>query len=80
MRLKEDRSSWHSHVIEKRDFRHDHTDLPLRFTSHKNTNKWCKGKVGIKHSVQWQKEIDFFGYNYKIGKCANCGKHMFGRV
>jgi hypothetical protein len=80
MRLKEDRSSWRSHVIKKRDFKHDHSDLLLRFKSHKNTNKWCRGKIGTKHSVSWHTEIGFFGDSYKVGRCANCGKHMYGRA
>ena len=80
MRLKEDRSSWHSHAIKKRDFKHDHSDLPISFKSHKNTKKWCRGKVGLQHSVSWHTEIGFFGDNYKVGKCTNCGKHMFGHA
>ncbi|HUC87708.1 MAG TPA: hypothetical protein VMR95_00985 [Candidatus Binatia bacterium] len=80
MRLKEDKSSWRANAIVKRDFRHDHNDLLLSVRSHKNTNKWCRGKVGITHSISWHRETGFFGGRYKLGKCVNCGKHMFSRI
>jgi len=80
MRLKEDSSRWRSHAVKKRDFKHDHSDSLVNFKSRKNTNKCCKGKLGIQHSIKWQQKIDLFGKNYKIGKCATCGRHMFGRA
>jgi hypothetical protein len=77
MRLKENRDSWRARAIIKRDFKHDHNDLIIRFKSHKNTNKWCKGKTGIRHDVEWEKETTFLGYTYQTGRCVVCGKKIY---
>jgi hypothetical protein len=74
MRLKENKDSWHSHVITKRDFRHDQTDLNVAYRSHKNTNRWCRGRVGINHEINWQRETWMFGIIVYVGKCTACGK------
>lgn len=77
MRLKERKDNWRSHAIVKRDFKHDHSDLSVIYSSHKNKSKWCKGKVGVKHNFQWHKETWLFGINMLVGECATCGKHMY---
>ncbi len=77
MRLKEDNDGWRSHAIIKRDFRHDHADLRIAFRSHKNTNRWCRGKVGVSHEINWQKETWLLGITVYVGKCTICGKQKY---
>ena len=79
MRVKENPGSWRAHAIKKRDFKHDHSEPVVKFRSSKNTNRWCRGKVGFEHDVNWQIEKDFFGHRYKTGRCSHCRKIMFGR-
>ena len=80
MRIKENSDSWRASGILKRDFKNDHSDPIARFHSRKNTLKWCRGKVGVKHDVVWRIEKGFFGHAYKTGKCLHCGRIMFSRV
>jgi len=79
MRIKENSDSWRASGILKRDFKHDHSEPIAKFRSSKNTHKWCRGKVGVKHDVIWRVEKGFFG-KYKTGKCLQCGRIMFSRV
>ncbi len=80
MRIKEDSNSWRAGGILKRDFKHDHSEPIARFHSNKNTRKWCRGKVGVKHEVIWRVEQGVFGRVYKTGKCLHCGRVMFDIV
>ena len=77
MRLKEDSSSLRARAIKKRDFKHDHSERRAIFRLSKDTHKWCRGKMGISHLVNWHDETDFFGDKYQSGKCSSCGKLMF---
>jgi hypothetical protein len=77
MTLKEDSYSWRSHALIKRDFKHDHSELPVTYRSHKNTRLWCKGKVGVRHHALWHKEVWLFDTTTHVGKCLGCGKHMY---
>lgn len=41
----------------------------------KNTRKWCKGKVGRKHTLAL-----FNKYTWSTShKCVNCGKEIYGK-
>ena len=51
MRIRENSDSWRACGILKRDFKHDHSEPIAKFHSNKNTHKWCRGKVGVKHEV-----------------------------
>jgi hypothetical protein len=77
MRLKEDSNSWKANSILKRDFKHDHSDTIMLFKSHKNTNKWFRGKVGVEHIILWHKHKWTFGGEMYLGKCSNCGKKFY---
>ena len=80
MRLKENASSWRVNAIRKRDFKHDHSEPTPKFRAHKNTTKWCRGKVGSQHEVIWHEKRGLFGEKYRTGKCQNCSKIMFRRA
>jgi len=77
MRLKERRDNWRASAVIKRDFKHDHSDPISRFRSHKETNKWCQGKKGIKHELSWRKETWLFGMVTYVGVCSKCNKRMY---
>jgi len=77
MRLKENSDNWRASAIIKRDFKHDHADLKNTYKSHKNRRKWCRGKVGINHTIKWRKEVWLFSININVGQCTSCGKHMY---
>jgi hypothetical protein len=77
MRLKEDNISWRVSAILKRDFRHDHSEGETKHRSHKPTNKWCRGKVGVRHAIIWSKKPWLFGVIMHTGRCSNCGKLMY---
>jgi hypothetical protein len=52
MRLAEDMTSWKSSGIIARDFRHSHNGPEIsKAPKKKNTKKWCKGKIGVKHEL-----------------------------
>lgn len=77
MRLKEEGSSWRAGAIKKRDFRHMHDDQPPNFKSNKDTNKWCRGKIGVLHEVNWLREEGLFGDVIYVGICRNCEKKLY---
>lgn len=81
MRLKEDATSWRARSLKKRDFKHDHSEGALIYRTHKPTNTWCRGKVGIQHEVTWHEEDWLFGETIimYVGVCNNCGKRMYRR-
>ena len=41
----------------------------------KNTRKWCKGKVGREHKLEWEKSSWGFSSTY-VHICTVCGKHL----
>jgi hypothetical protein len=77
MRLKEDTTNWRAGSLLKRDFRHDHSESTQAYHSHKPTNKWCRGKVGMRHAMAWHKEKWLFGRTIYVGACDTCGKRMY---
>lgn len=78
MRLKEDTSSWRSSGIVKRDFRHDHSDMPQRTRNKKDTTHWCRGKIGVEHV--WRRYLRGWHYKYIEAKCMNCGKRSYNKT
>lgn len=77
MRLKEESNNWRASGIKKRDARHTHDEPAVKPKSKKNTNKWCKGKVGVLHDIVWQDVKSFLGYSWRSGSCLRCGKKFF---
>lgn len=76
MRLKEDTSSWHSSSIIKRDFRHNPEVASRKPRSKKDTKRWCRGKVGVKHVFQLIERAEFKVFAWNTNKCVNCGKKI----
>ena len=83
MRLKEDSNSWRASGIKRKDFRNDKSfDGVTGRRKKKNTKKWCKGKVGKKHDLEWRWSKWDINFSQRIGKqpsvkeafCRNCEK------
>lgn len=72
-RVKRDHTGWRSSGIWKKDF----TAKPeeARHSSKKNVRKWCKGKVGIKHSYE-ESFKTIYKNKFKTYKCNKCGKEQ----
>lgn len=85
MRLKEDKSSWKSTGIIKRDNRHDHSDSFSKTKSKKkDTKRWCRGKVGVEHELLRTFQYMYWRngpkrMNYVKCNCVNCGKEFFSK-
>lgn len=80
MRLKEDKTSWHSSAIIKRDFKHGNVPIPERSHTkgHKDTRRWCRGRIGREHLMQ--REIKRWyphSSGYIIARCAACRKEFY---
>lgn len=62
----------------RRDFRNAKTPESDKLASaKKNTKKWCKGKVGVKHDpvcTPWNTTI--LVSDARILACSKCGKHL----
>lgn len=44
----------------------------------KDTNKWCKGKVGTPHTfIQTYHKFLYYGGGYYTTKCTTCGKQVY---
>lgn len=83
MRLKEDKSSWNSSGIIKRDFKHDSSQSTrVRFHSKKDTRVWCKGRAGKKHNferkniLRWSYFSERYTSRYLILQCVICKKRF----
>lgn len=54
--------------------------------SKKNTNKWCRGKVGVEHKwhryqrYHWNWELDRYVSPYVHIKCVECGKEKYAKT
>lgn len=81
MRLKEDSDSWKAMGLKKK--LKIIPDVP-RSKSKKNTNRWCKGKVGVDH--EWENIVPHNSYHstwYKGVRqdvCKNCGKQSYNNT
>lgn len=76
MRLKEDASSWAANGIVRHDFRHDPNQPSRPHKARKDTKRWCKGKVGVKHSFVLIKRYKLHTLMWSTSRCVNCGKNQ----
>lgn len=82
-RLKKDHSGWKSHG---KWLKYQHPkieEVPKQGKKSKNTRKWCKGKVGVKHdyelSIPRNDHMAIRGFR-KLPICNNCGKQDYRGV
>ena len=79
-RLKRDHSGWHSYGLYKK-YQSPAVDepAPKPRVKKKDTNKWCRGKVGVKHDYHRFEKLPRsferdWAWIYVDLKCINCGK------
>lgn len=87
MRVKKDSGSWHASGVINRDKRHDKsfdgaTGKPKK---KKDTKRWCKGKEGRVHELEWR-EMKWSASTRSVLKkrsytmeivCTKCGRSVF---
>lgn len=90
-RLKKDHSGWKTSGLYMKYQQPAIKEKPVKQKSKKDTNKWCKGKVGREHDLirVFYHTYDngrYFDYDYwngrlfylTIGMCKTCGKTFWG--
>lgn len=73
--LSEDGDSWKASGIRRRDFRSSKEEPEINRhmgNRKKNTKKWCKGKVGKKHTVEGHRMERYCHVDF----CTVCRKDM----
>ncbi len=78
MRIKKDHTGWRSSGLWKKYSLPSIDELTPRPKSKKNTAKWCKGRVGLKHDYKLdfpRNKSHFSRERYKLPICQKCGKH-----
>ena len=82
-RLKQDHSGWSTHGKWLKYQQPTISEKPLAGKSRKDTNKWCKGKVGVEHTwhryqyKRWNDERLAFTRAYIKIKCIKCRKEKY---
>ena len=75
-----DPDSWQARSNKRRDFRHTHDgpETSRHRGKRKNTKKWCKGKVGVKHDFKPTPWRVPGGYSdmFIVDRCDNCGREI----
>lgn len=83
-RLKRDNSSWHAHGLYKKYQEPRVVERPAsKRLKKRNTNLWCRGKVGVEHSwhiyqkKRWNDDRWAFLNIYLEVHCAKCKKEKY---
>jgi len=79
-RLKKDHSGWRSHGLYLK-YKEPTENKPK---SKKDTNRWCRGRVGREHNLVRYKPVRYHWfsepfYSYVRVKCLVCHKEMYKR-
>ena len=84
-RLKRDHSGWGTHGKWLKYQSPKVDERPVKRSSKKDTNKWCRGKVGVEHqyhryqSKRYQWPQDHYVWDWVKSKCVECGKVTYKR-
>lgn len=46
---------------------------PRTAAGRKDTKRWCRGKVGVKHSPEWRPDHIA---QFTVYACTTCGRHL----
>lgn len=85
-RLKKDHSGYRSHGLYKKYKVPTTSDPVIKHKSKKDTNKWCRGKVGVEHdwhrfqSRKYDWEVDDYVIPWSHVKCFECGKSKYQKT
>jgi hypothetical protein len=79
-RLKKDHSNWKTQGLFKKYQQPAVVERKTRIKTHKDTQHWCRGKIGVAHDLyqkqlryKWLNEITNHYYTY----CRVCHKQLF---
>lgn len=84
-RLKKDHSGYHTSGLYLKYQSPKVDERPVRKASKKDTNKWCRGKTGVKHQYhryqdkKYDWERDFYVWDWVKSKCIECDKVTYKR-
>jgi hypothetical protein len=68
-------SDWKAGAVKYRDARHTKgPDGHRPVAGKKDTKKWCRGKVGVKHELKCMPWSTLT--TGRVLACVNCGKHL----
>lgn len=71
---------WQERANRRRDERHTAGEIRRPSGSKKDTKKWCRGKVGVKHDPVCADYNTLkratFAPEWKVLVCRNCGKEL----
>ena len=82
-RLKRDNSSWRAHGLYKKYQEPRVVDNTTKRPAKKDTNRWCRGKVGKEHDwhrfqqKRYNWELDEYVSPYIEIKCMECRKEKY---
>lgn len=85
-RLKKDHSGWHTSGLWLKYQAPKVNERPVKGKSKKDTNKWCRGKVGVEHkwhryqakSYNW--DADDYVSPYIYIRCSECRKDKYAKT
>ena len=85
-RIKKDHSGWRTHGIWLKYQSPAIKEPTVKPKSKKDTNKWCRGKVGVEHNWhryekrKWNWELDDYVSPYIEISCVECGKEKYAKT
>lgn len=85
-RIKKDHSGWRTHGIWLKYQNPKVNEIPVKPKSKKDTNKWCRGKVGREHEwhrfqkMEWSWRMDDYVDPYIEIHCVECGKEKYAKT
>lgn len=85
-RLKKDHSGWRTHGLWLKYQHPTASDTQAKPKSKKDTNKWCRGKVGREHEwhkfqkMKWSWRDDDYVDPYIEISCIECGKEKYAKT
>lgn len=75
-RLKRDHGGWHTSGLWLKYQQPTAKELPLKNRAKKDTNKWCRGKVGVEHELHQRIHLRFNSSTWYKTWCKNCRKEL----
>ena len=69
-------------ATERRDFRQTkgNPEVAPKKGKKKNTNRWCKGKVGKEHDYSVNDDLKVGTITFKRKKCSQCSKVKWAKM
>lgn len=85
-RLKKDHTGWRTSGLWLKYKQPTINEVQTKPKSKKDTNKWCRGKVGVEHNwhrfqnMKWSDELWDYKDPYVSIHCVECGKEKYAKT